>query len=92
MTYPVTRMVHVLESAGCTNSAAGAVALIEDQHMVKALIETFKDLPEPGTPMTAAEREWWKARFRLFLDAYVPVSDEPELLAIEARIAAKERR
>lgn len=79
MTYPVTRMVEVLDAAGCSNAAAGAVALIRDQRLVKGLEDALAGMPQPGTPMTSEEREHWVGRLRLFLDAFLPVRDTPPL-------------
>lgn len=79
MTYPITRMVRVLEAAGCTNAAAGAIALIRDQERVKGIAEGLRDLPEPGTPMTAEERQRWTDRFGLLVDVYLPVSESDRL-------------
>lgn len=78
MKTPITRIVHVLQAAGCSNAEAGAVALIRDQAARTGIADGLRDLPEPGTPMTVAERQQWVDRFGLLLDVYLPVGASGE--------------
>lgn len=70
--YPIARIASVLEAAGCSNAAVGALALVRDKETVDGLHRALKGMPEPGTPMDVEERQHWISRFEAFLDVYAP--------------------